>query len=266
MQTILRTSLAIAEQRDLLRSILILAALFVPQVQAIELKTAAQDSPPKYQQGNIAVEGIAVDIIEAIKKADPELKIDGYQKFIPFKRLQRDLEAGQLDVFFGLKRTAARDDKYTFIEEPIYRLNYSIGVRRDDRLLITSMEDLNRLAAENEVGTVRGAATRQFLLDNYEGQFVDTLPTPVHLVKVLQSGRIRFAFYHEMGLKNAIQSQNLESSLTVLPVSFSSYGHHIAFNRNVPQSTINRVEIALEKIRSDGTLTAIHRKYGLLTD
>ncbi len=106
----------------------------MPHVQAIELKTAAQDSPPKYQQGKTAVEGIAVEIIKAIEKADPKLSIVGYQKFLPFKRLQRDLEAGELDVFFGLKRTPTRDRKYVFIEQPIYRLNYSIGVRRDDRV------------------------------------------------------------------------------------------------------------------------------------
>ena len=238
----------------------------MPHVQAIELKTAAQDSPPKYQQGKTSVEGIAVDIIQAIEKADPELNIAGYQKFLPFKRLQRDLEAGELDVFFGLKRTPTRDRKYVFIEQPIYRLNYRIGVRRDDRVSISSIKELNKLAADNELATVRGAATRQFLQDNYTVEFIDSLPTPVHLIRVLQSGRIRFAFYHDMGLKNAIQSQNLQSSLKVLPVSFSSYGHHIAFNRDVPQSTIRRVEIALETIRSDGTLATILEKYGLQVD
>ena len=230
---------------------------------ALELRTAAQDSAPKYQMIDGTMQGIGVDIMRALEAVDSDLKFVGDQQFLPFRRLQRDLELGSIDVFFGLKRTAKRDALFRFIEEPLYRLNYTIAMRKDDLDSINSIEDLNAVARDDQLATVRGAATRQFLVENFNARFIDSLPSPAQLLRVLEAGRIRFAFYHDMGLENAVRSQKMESSLTVLPVSFSSYGHHVAFNRNVPQASINRVETALEKIRADGTLASILGKYGL---
>ncbi len=72
---------------------------------AEELKTAAQYSFPKYyknKDGKTA--GICVDIIHAIENVDPTIKVNGYQEFLPFKRLQFYLINGKLDVFFWVKK------------------------------------------------------------------------------------------------------------------------------------------------------------------
>ena len=100
---------------------------------ALEIKTAAQDSPPKYfLQGDGNMSGICIDILRAIEAVDPQLRFSGENRMLPFKRLQLYLESGELDVFFGLKKTASRNEKFYFSRLPLYPLKYVIAVRNED--------------------------------------------------------------------------------------------------------------------------------------
>ena len=108
---------------------------------ALELKTSAQDSPPKYYlRDDGSMGGICVDILHAIETVDPGLSFKGHEEFLPFKRLQLYLESGKLDVFFGLKNSPERLDKFQFSAIPLYRLKYVVAVRSDDRADIESLD------------------------------------------------------------------------------------------------------------------------------
>jgi len=62
----------------------LLAGLTTPSF-TVDLKTAAQNSSPKYYMlEDISMRGICVDIIQAIEHADPEIHITGYHEFLPF--------------------------------------------------------------------------------------------------------------------------------------------------------------------------------------
>ena len=103
--------------------VLVLIAMAFPAL-AIDLRTAAQESVPKYfKLEDNTMGGICVDIIKAIEDIEPRITIHGYQEFLPFKRLQNNLRSGQLDVFFGLKMTEERREIYQFLEIPLYHLN-----------------------------------------------------------------------------------------------------------------------------------------------
>ncbi len=232
---------------------------------AIELRTAAQDSAPKYfkNKDNI-MSGICVDIISKIEVTEPQIRFNGYQEFLPFKRLQNYLENGQLDAFCGLKKTAIRNQKYLFIDIPLYQLNYVVAVRMDDKVKINSLGDIRSLGKKGRVITIFGTAASKFLKKKSGILIDDNAYSPSTLLKMLINKRGRFAFYHDLGLQYNIKKDNLEKLVKIIPVSFSKYSHHIAFSKKTPLETIDKVRVALKTLKANGGLSRIHRKYNLL--
>lgn len=238
-------------------SILIPHSLF-----AVELNTAAQDSAPKYYKSSTnRMAGLCVDIINAIERIDKNIKFNGYNEFTPFKRLQLQLEKGQLDVFFGIKKTDKREDTYRFINIPLYQLNYVIAVRSDDNVNIDNIDDARALHENGEILTVHGSAASKFLKAQ-DGLLVnDGAESPLALLKMLMFKRGRLAFYHDLGLRDIINKEGLSNDIKILPISFLTYSHYAAFSKNVSDETRNKIKIALEKLASSGELARIYKRY-----
>ena len=229
---------------------------------ATDLKTAAQESTPKYfKLEDNTMGGICVDIMQAIENVEPEIQFNGYQEFLPFIRLQKYLENGQLDVFFGFKQTSKRKEKYNFLDIPLYQLNYVVAVRIDDKVKINSFDDIRSLGEKGKIVTVFGTAASRFL--HKEGGLLveDGARSPTTLLKMLIAKRGRFAFYHDLGLQSAIKDGALEKKIKILPVSFLTYYHYAAFSKNTPVETVDKVRTALEKLKDNGELAKIHSKY-----
>ncbi len=248
--------------RAVLGFIVLLAAVAPPSAGGLELRTAAQDSPPKYyRSASNRMAGLCVDIMDAIERLDNDIRFVGYQHFIPFARLQSQLECGQLDVFFGFKKTTHRSAKFTFLDVPLYRLNYVIAVRRKEARAVHNVDDIRRLPDGGIVLTVFGSAASNFL-KNQDGVVVDDgAKSPQVLLRKLIQKRGRFAFYHDLGLQYAAAKEGLADAIRILPTSFSTYFHYAAFSRQVPEKTMEKVRSALERLQSSGELAIIHEKY-----
>ena len=185
---------------------------------AIDLRTAAQESIPKYfKLADNTMGGICIDIIKAIEDVEPRITIHGYQDFLPFKRLQNNLRSGQLDVFFGLKKTEERREIYQFLDIPLYHLNYVLAARIDDAVHIKSFDDVRSLGEQCRVLTVYGTAACQFIRNEGGIRVDEGAKSPEILLKKLVNGRGRFAFYHDLGLRSIIRKNHLEHQVKILP-------------------------------------------------
>lgn len=230
----------------------------------IELKTAAQESFPKYyKSSDNKMCGVCIDIIRSIEEADPEIKFTGYKNFLPFKRLQSYLEKGKLDVFFGFKKTAAREQKLHFLNIPLYQINYVVAVRAEDEIKIESFNDIRAMGEKGLILTVFGTSANNFLHKQGNLLIDDAARTPSIALKKLLAGRGSFVFYHDLGLKSIINNLELENKVKILPVSFLTYWHYAAFSKQVPAAAIERVRNALEKLGENGVLSEIRRKNSL---
>ncbi len=250
---------------NILRGLIVLVFTWMSlPLFAIELKTAAQNSHPKYfmLEGN-KMGGICVDIMQAIERVDPEIKFNGYGKFMPFKRLQKGLEEGKLDVFFGFKKTKARKAKYLFLDAPLYQVNYVLAVRKGDNAEINSFDDIRSLNSKRSILTVFGSAASDFLQSQGGMQVDDHANNTKNLLKMLINDRGRFAFYHDLGLSSAIKHGGYSSRIEILPASFLTYHHYAAFSSTTPKETINKVKQALEKLQINGEMARIISKYNL---
>jgi len=209
--------------------------------------------------------GLCIEIIQAIEKVNPQISFSGYQTYLPFRRLQKYLEDGKLDVFFGLKKTVARKGKYTFIDPPLYQLNYVALVRQGDRVVIAETADVNSLGRHGKLLTINGTAASKYLRSQ-EGLAVDdSARTPEMLLKMLIAKRGRFAFYHDLGLSYLIANKEIEKQVRILPAAFSTYYHYAAFSKNTEHGQVAKVKRALETMKRKGILNQIRNKYSVVT-
>jgi len=226
-----------------------------------ELRTAAQDSAPKYYEENGVMKGLCVDIINELVAEVPELQIKGYDNFLPFKRLQRYLENGDIDIFVGLKKTQDREAKYNFVPIPIYTVNYFLIARSDDDFVFTDNTKLSDFSKDDSILTVFGSAAERFLSKENCSNILPIAKNPENLIQMLLYKRGRFAFYHNLGIEAGLKKNNAYSKVKVIPLRFYTYSHYIALSKKVSPSIANKIELAVRKMQSNGFLAKTYSKY-----
>jgi ABC-type amino acid transport substrate-binding protein len=239
--------------------------VFCTKSPGAELKTEYQNSYPKYyissSSGKTRVNGLCIDIIKAVEKELTEIKITAKKEFVPFKRIQGNLEEGKIDVFFGFAKNSKRLEKYKFIDIPIYEVNHVIAVKADDNINIKTLEDTGKLKGNKTILTNFGTATEKFLKEK-ENLTIDAggKTLSVNLEKLLL-GRGRMVYFHDLGLYGTVKRNFNSGKIKILPVSFRKYFHYIAFSKKVPTEVIDKVKDAVKKLKDNGTLEKIRGSY-----
>jgi ABC-type amino acid transport substrate-binding protein len=225
----------------------------------IELKTAAQDSSPKFILADGKVEGICVDAMRAIEAVEPDIRFTGYQKFVPFRRIEQYIEEGKIDCFVGFVKNEKRMKKYIYVDVPIYFVRDILVARKDDSVQLTGLEDIKKLE-DNTILASMGIAQAQKL--KAEGYNVDDGgKTPeVNLYKLV-AGRGRFLFQSEVSIRQAIKDGGYTDKVRILPLKLNETGRYIAFSKKTGKPVIEKVADALRKLRDNGELDKIYKKY-----
>jgi len=228
---------------------------------AFDIKTAAQDSGPKFKKnGDASITGISIDVMRAIEKLDPSIKFVGDQKFDPFRRIELMVETGELDVFFGFVKNKEREEKYVFIDPPIYTVADVLVVKKDDPIDIKKLEDIIPLGKDGVVLVSSGIAQGD-QLKKIGVTIDDGAKTPGLNLQKLMLNRGRFVMQAEISIENAIKEEKLEGKVRILPARFNDGGRYVAFSKKVPAETIAKIKVALEKMAKSGELRKIHAKY-----
>ena len=234
---------------------------------ALELKTEYQDSCPKYYQNDdrsSKFQGICIDIIRALEKEVPDLKIIAQNRFIPFKRIQQNLKNNKIDIFVGFAKNDKRVRQYQFVDIPLYEVNHVVAVRSDDSVAVKSFDDIRNLSDDNVILTNLGTATERYL-KKQNGLNVDSLATNLEAnFRKMLAKRGRFVYFHDMGLVSIVKRLYPDGEVKVLPTSFKKYNHYLAFSPGTPQSVVKKVEIALQRLADRGVLKKIQAKYSSL--
>ena len=229
---------------------------------ARELRTAAQRSAPKYYQSEPGgpVQGLCVDILQAVEALTPGLTIGGYQHFLPSARIYADLRSGDLDLFCGSGKTDAREQQVRYLEPPLYPVQHRLAARRDDPVKVGTFADLGALGAEGVVLTYLNSATHHFLLQQ-PGLQIDEGSNLPNLFQRLLLGRGRFIYYHDLGLNHYIRSHRLEPRVRLLPASFQRYHHYLVASERLPQPVIAELQRALALLAASGELERLYQRY-----
>lgn len=241
--------------------ILVLAQL----ANAMEIRVASQDSAPKYMLSSDGeMSGICIDIMHAIEADNPSIRFTGAKNILPFKRIESYLQSGRIDAFFGFLKTEQREALYTILPTPIFPVRYVMAVRREDTLQAATMNDIRQLGNGGVVMTIFGTANVDFL-NGQSGILVDeNAATVSQLLNKLISGRGRFAYYYDIGLIHTIKELGLANKVRILPSVINETWQYVVFSKEADPEKVEAVRKALSKLKGNGTLDAIYRKYAVL--
>ncbi len=231
-------------------------------VGAMEIRTAAQDSAPKFVAlGNNVAGGLCVDIMRAIEKIDPSIRFVGENIFVPFKRIEIQLANSDIDVFFGFTRNQVREGLFRFIDIPLYKVSYVMAVRKDDPITIKTFDDVRALKSDSTIMALFGTADIDYL-NSVGGLTLDSSGrNPQAMLEKLVANRGRFVYYHRIGLNKTIGMEGMQDKVRILPVVFKEESHYAAFSKKAPAEMVSAVTSALKKLKENGQLQAIFNAY-----
>lgn len=229
--------------------------------QITELRTAAQQSEPKFfnLKGQNNIIGICIDTMRAIEQIEPSIKFIGDQNFIPMRRIEWELERGNLDVFFGFIRSKEREDKYIFIDIPIYYVKNILVSRKNDFITIENLEEIKDLE-DNLILMASGVAQARYLKE--KGFNIDDRGRTLNAnLSKLFTYRGRFIYQSEIEMLSAIKNENAEDRIRIHPMQSEKEGRYIAFSKNTPIDILEKVTKAMEILRDNGELDRIFKIY-----
>ncbi len=247
--------------KHLLTIVCLVLQLATTSTSAHTLRTAAQESPPKFfKHSDGGMTGIGCDIMRAIERLDPSIRFTGDQIFVPIKRIEFMLERGDLDIFFGFIKSEERAGKFVFVEPPLYRVADVLLAREDDPIEVQRLEDLAALAKDATVlvasGTAQAAQLKKMNIVVDDGGKT----VAMNLYKLLHK-RGRLVLQSEVEIVSGLKQHGMKSNFRILPTRFNESGRYVAFSNSVPMQTIAKVQLALDKLNKSGELGQIFSKY-----
>lgn len=228
-----------------------------------ELRTVAQEgTEPKFvatKQGGVA--GLCIDIMRAIERVEPSIKFVGDQTWMPLVRVEAEMASGDQDAAFCLVRSKDRETKFTYIEPPLYSIDFVLAVRADDRIDVRSWNDIRKLE-NNTVLVMRSSGSINRVEESGGGIVFDSAAkTPEQNLHKLRAGRARFFYHRTPGLTGEIRRAGLEDQIRILPVVMDATESYLILGRHVPPEVVSKVQRAVATLQKMGELTRLRKKW-----
>ncbi|WP_296000922.1 ABC transporter substrate-binding protein [Rugamonas sp.] len=231
-----------------------------------EIRTAAQtDSEPKFVRtvvnGSTSVSGMCIDIFHAIEKIDPELKFVGDQEWEPPARIDAHIFYGKKDVGCGLVKNKYRDGRFVILEPAMFTFRYALAVRADDDVAISSWDDVIRLGHDNVVLAVQGMGPSK-QLEDIAGLRLDTGSGSIQQnFEKLLAHRGRFVYFRAPGLVYLLHEFCVQDKIKILPTTMNTLPLYMLVGKHVAPPTIERLRLALAKLKDNGELDRIQKRW-----
>lgn len=231
------------------------------------LRSAAQSGfPHKFNVGGPGPPGYCLDYIQALTQVDPELTFSGLDEMLPTLRIEQELAAGRIEVFFGMLRTPEREALFRFAGSPrLYTIQQQVAVLASDLQAeqVHGVEDLRAASGSRPILTTRGSGYAKLLAEQW-GLAVDDGGTTVDQnLRKLINGRGRFLYDSEFSLQRAIQAGGLQGQVRILPAVFRRQDLLLAHAPGLSADRLARVLAAMRALEANGTAARLRAAYGL---
>jgi ABC-type amino acid transport substrate-binding protein len=228
---------------------------------AIDVRTAAQDSQPKFIKEAGPMTGLCIDIFKAIEQVDPSLKFPALTGYTPLPRIEASLQEGSLDVFCGLAATKDRKEKLDIVETPLYTTHLVLAARKDEKADPKTFDEVRKLGDDAVVLTVTQTAQAEMVAAQ-PGLRSDTQAkdTSQNLQKLI-GGRGRFVLHNDFALVDEIKRDNLGDKVKLLTGTFATEGRFMVISKKASPELKAKINAALDKLGKSGELTKIFAPY-----
>ena len=207
---------------------------------------------------NNNLKGFRVQVLEELNKIlskndiKLEYKITKHGN-IPIKRCISEILEGNYDAYFGLIYSKQRKDLgLRFSKEEMYSIPTVVWMSKSNEFDFDNLDSLKG----KKVGVVKGYPYLQdiknpnFSIDN--GATDDSTN-----VKKLVNGRVDAIIDNILRTGSVIEALGVSNKISYAEKPFKVSKFQIAYNKNVPQDVVNKIDAALAKLHGSGIIQQI---------
>lgn len=230
--------------------------------QTFELTTAYQDSYPKYYMldEEKIYKGICIEIYKELTKELTDIRFNTTVNMASMSRVDIMLNTGEIDFFIGMAKNKKREENFYFIPTPLYSVNHVIAQHIDDIKKFLSFSDI-KTTKNTTILTNKGSSTAR-LLKTKKGLTIDDGARTLEAnIKKLAYKRGRILYFHDLGLYSTLKKSTFINRIHINSHSFKNYEHYLVVRKDLPIDIIKRINDAVLKLKNNGTLDNISKKY-----
>jgi polar amino acid transport system substrate-binding protein len=228
------------------------------------IRVAAQESSaPKFldtPDSNAQWQGMCPDILRAIEKRNPGLRLQFDARAQPLKRIEAGMEFGTMDANCLIDNSDRRT-RFTVLTTPLFSFDYHLIARNDDAIRIDSWDDVRRLGAQGRILVMSGSGAMARLARVEGLQFEEGGKSATANLQKLVLGRGRFFYYRIYEWEKEIKLAKVDGMVKILPLTMETIQFQLMFGRHVAREVIDKVQHTLHEMESDGALTQIREKW-----
>ncbi|WP_230623351.1 MULTISPECIES: substrate-binding periplasmic protein [Chromobacterium] len=226
-------------------------------VAAADIHAYTEDVPPLNYLENNNVQGYSTEVLRLVaKEAGLKLSID----VLPWLRAYAKVESTPDTLLYTIVRTPEREQHFQWVGPIGPRRIYLYRLAARDDIRIASPNDLLRYHNGALAGSA--AASQLAALGLQAGSALDIGHSDATNLKKLQLGRLDLVAMLDWAMAWQLRLQG-KTEKAVAPVLLldGKLEYWFALNRATPPERVKQLQDALNRIRADGRLQAIRRRY-----
>lgn len=225
----------------------------------VKIKIYTENYPPYNMLVDGKVEGIGVDILSAILKRINSSQSKDDIILTNWSRAYNLALKKKNHMVFSTAKTKERENLFKWVG-PIYENTLDLIALKSKNIKIKSLEDIKKY----KVGVVLNDLSEHILIqkgfkDNIER--VSGKNSFEISFKKLEKNKIDMFAYIKLLSKYSVKNEGFINNNLETVYSFEKISGYFAFNKNTPQSIIDKWQKALDEIKADGTYEKIMKKY-----
>ncbi len=238
---------------------LLLFYLFANFTQSQSILVVTEDAPPLqiYKNGELTG-GIAVELVQAIFK---QTKLTSDIQVYPWVRAYQMALTQKDTLIFSIAKSLERKDDFIWIAK-LYSLQPNITkLKSSTDIKITSPQNISSY----QIAVSRGDYGESYLksIGLREGKNLHLTIKHRNLWKLLYSNRVDAIFTNQVSAKSEIKEAGLDVKKAVIVYKIEGIASevYLAANKHTDISIINKLQLAFQEIKNNGTYQKIREKW-----
>jgi len=206
-----------------------------------------ENLPPYNYQENGTLQGISVDLLEAITEKMGEKVSRDEVRLAPWTEGYQATLTQNATVLFTVARTPGREESFKWVG-PISSDKYVLFAPQDRAIAVTGPEDLKNY----RIGVIADDSAIQLLLDLgvNRSRLVEETSVPAIIARV-ENGEIDLWCYPEAAGRDFAEQVTGNAYTYTVVFALQEIDNYYAFSKDIPDSTVQSFQQALDAVKQE---------------
>ena len=231
--------------------------LLTPHLQAEELTIITEEMPPyNYSDENKTAAGFSTEIVKELLRRTEIAIADGKIKVYPWARAYMIIEKNKNVLVYSMTRSEERENLFKWVGPIASRTIWFWKLKERNDIVVNSLQD----AKKYKVGAVLEFSSANYMKSL--GFDLDLCTSEERNFKKLIANRIDMLTALELSAAYHMKKQHRDlNDLEKLVRLDDRYDYYLALNINTSDEIVNKLQIALDNAKKDGTYQKIKELY-----